>query len=200
MKNKVLVAMGIGIFAALTFNAASVTTLADDNNEPQNPDENNGYNFDDEMEEAVKAANDSKAGEIVDGASVVIEGAGSPEEAEAAMNTAQQAADNADADVKASEKRISDIEAELDDLSKEYKAKVALYEEKVGQLNDAKKRFEEAKTEAVADSEALVAEIADLQQRLISCMQPHSYQSLSTVMKVTGPSRLMRSILKLKAV
>ncbi|MCR4787957.1 MAG: hypothetical protein K5888_05165, partial [Lachnospiraceae bacterium] len=39
MKNKVLVAMGIGIFAALTFNATSVTTLAEDGNpQPQEPE------------------------------------------------------------------------------------------------------------------------------------------------------------------
>ncbi len=38
MKNKVLVAMGIGIFAALTFNAASVTTLADTDPEPKAPE------------------------------------------------------------------------------------------------------------------------------------------------------------------
>ena len=56
MKNKVLVAMGIGIFAALTFNAASVTTLADDGQQPdpQKSNENNQYNFDKEMKTRIE--------------------------------------------------------------------------------------------------------------------------------------------------
>ena len=60
MKNKVLVAMGIGIFAALTFNAASVTTLAEESNtDPQNSDENKKYDFNNEMDEAAEAAGEA---------------------------------------------------------------------------------------------------------------------------------------------
>ena len=57
MKNKVLVAMGIGIFAALTFNATSVTTLAAEGDpDPQDPNENNQYDFDKELKDAQDTA------------------------------------------------------------------------------------------------------------------------------------------------
>ncbi len=90
MKNKVLVAMGIGIFAALTFNAASVTTLADDGTKPEgNNEENNEQNQ--AVTVAGVIATNAEANDLADQAVSSITGADGTEVAETKLEAAAEA-------------------------------------------------------------------------------------------------------------
>ena len=165
MKNKVLVAMGIGIFAALTFNAASVTTLAEEGNtDPQNPDENKNYDFGNEMDEAVEAASD--AIESVDAAVDTITGTESENEEENVQGTldaAQALEDTAEQvlglDPNVNNDPITKAEAVYDETS-----------QNAGELKD-----ELLGSDDKADAKELLNGIADPENGLLKQMKDLDY-------------------------